>query len=309
MGPAGKDPNMSKGDEPDAVDAADATAVFRGLADPTRVSILVSLAEHHREGGGPLGFSELRRMAEVSDSGRFNYHLNELVPRFVTQTDEGYRLRYAGRQAYALIAAGTGTDDAVELSAETDHTCLLCPEPLTAEYEHDRLQLRCPNHDVVAGIPLPPSVVADRSLEDLLGAVDAAARSQFEFSRSLVCPECWGPMTTTLDPPDGPGASDADSQMHNLQYRCTHCAHAVTFPVRYLLTDHPAVVAFHHAHGTDLTRVNMLDIDEQLAIADSTETDAGVRLAFELDGDVLVVEVDGTGTVVATDRPTDLPAW
>lgn len=300
---------MQSGRTSGPIDPIEAMSVFRKLADATRVSIIVALAEHQRSEGGPLGFSELRRLADVDDSGRFNYHLNELVPRFIAQTEEGYRLRDAGRQAYALIAAGTGTDEAIEFTAETELTCFLCAESLTAVYEHDRLHLRCPKHEDVAALPIPPTVVAERDLDDLLDVVDATARSQFEFSRTLVCPECWGAMTVEMESPDEPDTETVSAPMIPLQYRCAICSHNATFPLRYLLADLPAVVAFHHEHGIDITRVNFMELDDRLRVADTTFEDGSARVVFAFDDDVLVVTVDETTAVVSTVRRQSLPPW
>ncbi len=284
------------------VDTARAKAVFRGLADTTRIAILIALAEHHRTERGALTFSELRRRAEVADSGRFNYHLDELVPRFVERTDDGYRLRYAGRQAYGLLVAGTGSTESVDLGLETDHTCMLCGAQLVAHYEHDILQLRCPDHGGVAGTGLPPRVVADRPLDELLEVVDAEMRSQVEFARREFCPECWSSMETSIDMPAVEVPQDVDDPPIIVHHRCRTCSYEILVPLRFLLASHPAVVDFHLDHDHAITDVPFLRLDEHLAATDTSVDGELASVTFEAGDDTLTVAVDDAGVVRSVDR-------
>lgn len=293
------------GDEPLPTERA--AAVFRGLGDPTRVAVLVALAEHERAGGEPVSFSELRRLADVEDSGRFNYHLKELVPRFIGQTEDGYRLRYAGRQAYALVAGGAGTDEAIERIERTDIACLFCDNRYEARYENDLFQLCCPDHGQIVGLPLPPTVVADADIETLVDIADTAARSEFEFVRAGVCGECWGPVEVAIDRPDPPEAVD-DIDMLAVRYTCTVCAHGVSLPLRYVVGDHPAVVSFHRDHGIDLPKTIVRELDRHLAVVDADlggGDPPGATVTFGVDGDRLTVTVDADARVVATERWTE----
>lgn len=36
-----------------------------------------------------MSFTELRRRVDITDNGKFNYHISKLTPHFVRQTDEG----------------------------------------------------------------------------------------------------------------------------------------------------------------------------------------------------------------------------
>ncbi|MFC7072316.1 winged helix-turn-helix domain-containing protein [Halovenus rubra] len=66
------------------------------LADETRIAILTELyAVSDTEG---LSFSTLRRQVGVSDSGRFNYHLDQLSGELVRKRDEKYTLTSVGKQ-------------------------------------------------------------------------------------------------------------------------------------------------------------------------------------------------------------------
>ena len=92
----------SEDDEGDAPETA-----FALIGNETRAAILRSLGEDpHAE----VPFSELRsRVDEGLDSGQFNYHLKQLLGRFVDRTEDGYTLRPEGIALYRRIRAGTFT--------------------------------------------------------------------------------------------------------------------------------------------------------------------------------------------------------
>lgn len=69
------------------------------LADETRIAILRELyAVTANDGGEGLSFSTLRRRVGVSDSGRFNYHLDQLTGQLVRKTDDRYTLTRVGER-------------------------------------------------------------------------------------------------------------------------------------------------------------------------------------------------------------------
>jgi hypothetical protein len=82
--------------EPSGMSPDEAFAI---LGDETRLNIVRVLwqtgALHEYDdiddSASTLSFSELRKRVNVSDNGRFNYHLSKLVPHFVRKTDGGYR--------------------------------------------------------------------------------------------------------------------------------------------------------------------------------------------------------------------------
>mgnify|MGYP006896978699 CR=1 FL=1 len=58
-------------------------------------------------------FSELRRQTGVDDNGKFSYHISKLIPHFVRQTDDGYRLSGAGKRIARTVIAVSGADEAM----------------------------------------------------------------------------------------------------------------------------------------------------------------------------------------------------
>lgn len=80
------------------------------LADETRIRILSELYVVRNIEAEPDGlrFSTLRRRVGVADSGRFNYHLDQLSDTLVMKTDDKYRLTPTGERLVRALAA---TDD------------------------------------------------------------------------------------------------------------------------------------------------------------------------------------------------------
>ena len=80
------------------------------LADETRIRILSELYAVRVDEVEPDGlqFSTLRRRVGVADSGRFNYHLDQLSDKLVMKTEDKYRLTPAGER---LVRALVATDD------------------------------------------------------------------------------------------------------------------------------------------------------------------------------------------------------
>lgn len=108
---------------------ADPTDALAVLGDETRIAILRALAAAEE----PLPFSELRRRADVTDPGRFNYHLSKLREYFVREQDGGYALREAGSRVVAATDAASGKSPSVDDGAEPevggdDDTCPVCGE-------------------------------------------------------------------------------------------------------------------------------------------------------------------------------------
>jgi hypothetical protein len=83
------------------------------LADETRIRILRALyaVQSEETDCDGLPFSTLRRRADVTDSGRFNYHLNQLSGKLVTKRDGRYVLTPTGQR---LVRALDGSDDQPE---------------------------------------------------------------------------------------------------------------------------------------------------------------------------------------------------
>jgi DNA-binding transcriptional ArsR family regulator len=86
------------------MDDADVVDAFDALADETRLGVLRALVR----ADGPLEFSDLRARAGVRDSGRFNYHLDRLLGRFVEKRNGRYALTAAARERLSAADGDPG---------------------------------------------------------------------------------------------------------------------------------------------------------------------------------------------------------
>ncbi len=146
----------------DDTDTVDGIAAFEAVSDEVRLGILRAFVEerHRRREELPpddrdltddvviLSFSELRDAVGVDDSGRFNYHLDKLVDRFVYRTPKGYMLTVAGHRLAGSVVAGRYEQSRTVTTERVDHRCPECGERLVAMYAVGGLTLLCEtDHD------------------------------------------------------------------------------------------------------------------------------------------------------------------
>jgi len=186
---------MSDGAD-DADTRADAEA-FSLLGDPTRLEIVTAL---HAAADTPVEFSELYDRVDVDDTGRFNYHRDELVPHFVRQTDAGYELTAAGERVARAVAAGTYTEHPTVEPRPVAGDCRECgAAALVAGYRDERFRIECRDCEtLLLGVQVPPSVVRGRDPADLPTAVDRWARAQVDQACRGLCPDCGGPVEPSV---------------------------------------------------------------------------------------------------------------
>lgn len=237
-------------------DAADAFAL---LGEETRVDVLRGLAAA-QEGfhDDPVPFSELHDRVDVRDSAHFNYHLKQLLGTFVEKTDEGYRLRYAGRKVVRAIRAGVYTGD-LELDPEpAEGSCPWCgTAELVSEGTGEWIRIRCEDcDDVLTANQFPPGGLQYRDREAVLAAFDRLVRHRVSFAADRICPECTGRM-------DG-HVSETIPEPWNFEalpaFQCRRCDYWVVPSFGMLLLDHPRVVEFYADHGTDLRETPYWDL-------------------------------------------------
>lgn len=291
--------SASGGDDTAAGDdeLAPSTA-FSLLGDATRLEIVTAL--HDLRAGEATAFSDLYDRVEVRDSAQFNYHLDRLVPHFVTKTEAGYALTQRGSRVARAVAAGSYTESPERDPFETDGACYACGEAgLLARYEDERFVVECPDCDeTVLRLGVPPTVVRDRDGADLVRAVDRWSHSQVSLAADGVCPSCGGTMAATLSD-DVDEAISFDVVVH---FDCRVCGrHAVAGPPTVAAT-HPAVGTFHRRRGAALddgpywTRRHHVAHDHVDVVS---AAEPRVRVSFFEDGDACHVTL-GDGLDVAS---------
>jgi len=239
------------------VEAADPEDVFGVLADETRIAILEALWEAEAPA---LSFSALREAVGLRDSGQFNYHLNQLVGRFVTKTADGYALSQAGQQINGAIAAGaytmTGSIDPIDI----DPPCPTCGGARQLRYEDETVTVECGACEVGHQFGVPPGAFAGYDREAVPRVAGRYLETMIAHLNNDFCPFCDGRVTVTVGPaPEIASATppDADvppeiAEVPLIEYTCQQCGATPTAGLPLALLDHPAVVQFFHDRGVDV---------------------------------------------------------
>jgi hypothetical protein len=239
-------------EEPAALEPAEA---FLLLADETRVRIVAELAEAWVDDWpGRVGYADLMRRVGVEDSGRFNYHLGELVGRFVARRDDRYKVTFDGLRVYRAIVAGTFTERPSVEPFSTGHDCHVCEGELRARFEGDMFVVACGVCETtVSEVALPPRGLAGRTPREILRAAAQWERSRRELVANGVCPWCAGPIDGTVhDAVESPVVDD-DLLDVVIEWRCGECGGGLWSPLGHYLTTLAPVVALFDAHGVDVT--------------------------------------------------------
>ncbi len=162
------------------------------LTNDTRLGIVEALAAQRRESPAApeMSFSALAEEVGVSDTGRFNYHLDKLRGSFIERTDDGYGLTMTG---HTIVAAVLGAS--VERQPQYEETlrdeCPVCGTTVTAERDSDMFFVTCESGHGF-GEMLPPRFGAH--VDTATTAEQAAIRAvgNFREAQHGLCPKCSG---------------------------------------------------------------------------------------------------------------------
>ncbi len=256
-------------DSDDASRSEDALA-FAALNSEVRLAILDSLYERTVEPGplaGSAAYSTIKSDVGVADSGRFSYHLNRLVDRFVTSTDDGYRLTEPGREVVRLRRRGSLTEDVSVEPERVDAECYRCGAGVEAFYKRGYLITRCPDceglidHELVppgtlTALAYPPSGVEEVEIGTAFNRVHLLVDQEIRTMAAGVCPECGRNVTMRFE--SKPAVDSADDETRSsdwfthdglVQLSCDHCGQRrVTHPL-HAVADRDPVASYVTEHG------------------------------------------------------------
>ncbi|UWG49971.1 putative transcriptional regulator, contains HTHdomain [Halalkaliarchaeum sp. AArc-CO] len=295
---------------PEFVETSDTEAAFTALADETRIEIIRTLwaADGHE-----ARFSELREAVGVRDSGRFNYHLEELLGQFVAKTDDGYELAEAGIWANGAIERGAYTMEGTLEPVTLEEPCRTCGEPRTLYYEGETVRIECESCPVKSEFTVPPSVFVDVDREQVPDTAGRYLRSMFQHLGNGFCWYCDGRIRRRVGPaadPDEEIPEDASVELFEqllefplVEYDCRRCGATSSTGIGHALLDHPAVVGLFNEHdvgvdGRSVWRFAALDTDRarilerdpfRAAVTYEAETES---LTLTVDGNCDVLEID-----------------
>jgi DNA-binding transcriptional ArsR family regulator len=291
-------------EDADATDPPTAAEAFGILGDETRTGILRALLEH--DGGTPVTFSELRAAVGSEDSGRFNYHLQQLVGHFIERTEDGYDFRHPGRRIAHAILAGTYTERATMEPTPAPGACHACgAEALEARYEDEQFTIRCGEcGETLVVVPFPPVAIRDRTGEEVLAAFDRWSTTQGRLAADGICPECTGHM-------DGAVTENRSAFIDFPvipRFECRVCRRRAVTAFGSVALGHPDVIRFHHRHDS-YPRQRPYWTTEQLVGFRHTTVESEdpwrIRVTFPVDGERVEATIDEAVEVVdvtASDR-------
>lgn len=279
-------------------DSQSSLDVFELLGQETRLAILRALLAARRDSTDPyLSFTELKDAAEVRDTGRFNYHLGELLGSLVVDTKEGYRLSAFGFRLFARLSAGLSEPNPSTETVELPGDCPDCGAQIRAEADGNAFRLVCDSgHTLNHGMRGHPDAVADRSPEqaaETLGLLNAQAR---ELGVSGVCPVCHGRTAGGIERKhDG-----------NWYYwaPCSDCGNQFATAVGDCVATHPEVVAFLAERGVDVRTELPWTLPFRHPGAETVISEDPLRLRVTVGAempDSLPIVVDRSGSVVSVD--------
>lgn len=251
---------------------ADLEGTFGALANDIRLAILGVLWEQYTDSPSPdpdpVAFSTLRDGVGVDDPGQFHYHLDKLVPRFVTHHEGGYTLTYAGAKVIGAAISGVYTTEPEFETTVVDG----CPGPscegdLVLSYEEGHVLAGCDTCEDRRVMSAPPILVGAHDVEqnpELLGA--------FTMTKLLktvrgFCHLCSGPVSGSVPERSLEAEREGDENV-NVLYECRECGAPSYTAATTAILDHPAIVSLLHEAGIDYREVSPWEITRTL---DSTE--------------------------------------
>ena len=224
---------------------------FAALGHDTRIQIIRTLGQQEE----PQSFSDLFKVVGTQDSGQFNYHLNQLVGKFIEQREDGrYRLSYGGVNVVGAIFAGEfERSDALE-DIPLESWCAHCDTQLRATYASEQVSIFCKDcGEIDTSFGFPPGGLGNRSPAELTILFDRWIRSIFGLVTDGICHNCTGRIDSTL--------TDASEFLHPdepacLEFHCERCPEHSTLSISSYLYLRPELHGYYYEHGIDLSEVH-----------------------------------------------------
>ncbi len=243
---------------------------FAALDSDVRLAILDSLYERTVE-PGPLvddaTYSTIKSDVGVDDSGRFSYHLDRLTDRFVTKTEDGYRLAEPGREVVRLRRREVLTSDASVDTQPIDRTCYRCGGGLETAYRGGYMVTRCRECDglvdhelvptgTVSAISYPPSGVRGIGIDTAFERAHAIVDQHLRTMAGGFCSECGHDVTATLMPGydrDSTGNGGDSRFTHDglVKLSCDHCGQRRVSHPLHVTADRGPMAGFFAERGLD----------------------------------------------------------
>ncbi|WP_136686559.1 winged helix-turn-helix domain-containing protein [Halorhabdus amylolytica] len=276
------------------VEQLSADTAFELLSNETRLSALRALFD----ATDPLSFSDLNDAVGTGDSGQFNYHLDRLRGVFIRKTPDGYKLTAEGMDVVGSLLAGPYTKTVEADAIPVDADCPYCEGTLAGIFDDDHVRVACRNCDRdVISLAVPPGTFEHYPREEWPLVAEQWTRQEFETAHRGFCPVCHGPIESTVEiDPDG----IYDVFEAGISYACQRCGEVQYANVGACLCWYPAVVAFYHDRGVDITDTPVWEFEWAVQPSAEIRSTDPLRVAvpIEHDGDRLTLVVDQHADVV-----------
>lgn len=288
---------MTVEESTDALEAA-----FTLIANDIRLNILWTLWESYTDDPSPepepVPFSTLKARVGVRDSGQFHYHVDELVPQFVTRHDEGYTLTDAGARIVGVGFSGVCTDTTATLDAQDIDECSNCDGTLRLRYERGHAVVDCDSCETTHVMSVPPILVEAHDVATRPELLGTFATTQLQRTTRGFCYLCCGPVEGTVTD-SSLDSETGDSGNVQVVYECTECGAPFYAVATTAVIDHPAVVSLLHDAGIDYRDVPPWGVtrllDSQARVSD--DDPVRVEVTVTVDDEVTLV-LDETLDVV-----------
>lgn len=297
----------SSDDEGDGGDGESSVDAFALVGNEIRAEIVRTLGDARVDRGTAptLSFSELRSRTDTDvGSSRFNYHLKQLLGRYVESVEDGYRMRAEGRALYGTLRAGTFDETEAVHDVDAGFDCHYCGAGVTATVEQSIVTVACPDCAYTYG----HSGAAPGAVEDESVALDQVAafyhHRHLAFARG-VCVTCGNDLDTELLDAETAPFADADRRVLSVYRSCDHCGDQRHLTLGTALLPDPELVAFCHEHGVDALATPLWELpfaatDRGVIVRSSDPWE--VALVVEFGDDALELVADGDLTVVERTR-------
>jgi hypothetical protein len=287
----------------DSTDALEAT--FSLVANDIRLNILRALWDIYTADPEPypepVQFSTLKERVGVRDPGQFHYHLDELVPQFVTHHEEGYTLTYAGANIVGTGLSGVYTDTDTTLEPQSIGECSECGGTRHVRYEQGHAIVDCSECEATRIMSAPPILVAAHDTQNTPELLGTFTQTQLQQTTRGFCHLCNGPVQGSVA--DSSLDGDASGGV-KLAYECTECGAPFYTAATAAVVDHPAVVSLLHDAGVDYREIpswgiqQTLDSEERIRDTDPVR----VEVTVAVDGAELTLVLDENCDVIDYER-------
>jgi hypothetical protein len=264
-----------------------------------------------------MSFTELRHRVDIDDNGQFNYHLSQLTPHFVSQTDDGYRLSGAGKRIARTVIAVSGTED-VDFSTDLEQHCPLCHAPMKATYEDQWIRISCTECDGLFGDKAPKGAIffsnypaaglTDRTPDEALETGFYRCMLDITYMMRDLCRECAGSISASVSVCDAhrPQAQEPCPNCGTrfpvwVEQRCETCGFAKRLPVEPFVLGLTPVIGFLDDQGIDILSPSFDEIVDLLQNrVETTVTEEPFRVSVTIEGEktALSVSLDDDMNVV-----------